>query len=113
MPTYTEQDAAFPASIECVDVAGAFDIDEKYGRSVKQMRSGWAWVVYFKFNCEVTTEEFEWAWMDSPPVIPRDPASGIDRQVRLLLERSAYEHPLSGQASQGTQVEYRILAEAR
>lgn len=103
--------AISPQSVEANEIRGAFGIDERFGREYRQERQGWAWLLVLRFGTEAIMEEFEETLMRSPLLIPRDPGNGIDRQVRLLLEESAYEHPPRGGASNGSEVTYRFVAE--
>ena len=98
-------------SAETNEIRGAFQIDERYGRELRQERNGWAWLLIIRFNTEVLLETFEEALMHTPLTIARDSSDGRTEQVRLLLEDAAYEHPPRGGASNGTEVTYRFVAE--
>jgi len=107
----TAGDPISPASAEANEVRGRFGIDDRYGREYRQERQGWAWLLIIRFDTEAILEAFESALMRAPLTIPRDPGNGIDRQVILLLDDSAYEHPPRGGASNGTQATYRFVAD--
>lgn len=107
----TEGDDVQAASVEANEIRAVFGIDDRYQRSFRQDRQGWAWLLNLRFDSEVVLEEYEQGLLESPLVIGRDPSSGVDRQVRLLLEDALYEHPPRGGASNGTSVTYRFVAE--
>lgn len=107
----TEGDDTSAASVEANEIRAVFGIDDRYQRSFRQDRQGWAWLLNLRFDSEVVLESYEQGLMNSPLVVARDPSSGIDRQVRLLLEDALYEHPPRGGASNGTSVTYRFVAE--
>jgi hypothetical protein len=99
------------ASIEANEVRSTFDIDQRYGRALVQERTGWAWLLRLRFEQEVSLERFEQSLLESPITIARDVADGRPYQVRLLLDGVSYEHPPRGGSSNGTQVEYRLVAD--
>lgn len=98
-------------SAEANEIRGAFAIDERYGRELRQERAGWAWLLIIRFHTEVLLESFEESLMRTPLTIARDSSDGRTEQVRLLLEDAAYVHPPRGGASNGTEVTYRFVAE--
>ena len=109
-PLLVAGSALVPSSAEANEVQVVFDIDERYGRGVRQIRTSWAWQLKLKFEREVILDGFEKALMVDPLVIARDTASGIDRQITLLLETSNPRHPPRGGPSNGTKVTYRFVA---
>lgn len=107
----TEGPSADAASIEANEVRAAFDIDDRYGRSLRQERTAWSWILRLRFEQEVSLEAFETSLLESPITIARDTSDGRPLQVRLLLDASSYEHPPRGGSSNGTKAEYRFEAD--
>ena len=107
----TEGPGVGAASIEANELKASFELSRDRGRSVRQERSDWEWLLNIRFNQEVVLEDFENKLLASPLVILRDAAAGRDAQVRLFLDGVSYEHPPRGGASNGTQVSYRFTAD--
>jgi hypothetical protein len=107
----TEGPSADAASIEANEARASFEIDERFGRTLRQERTSWAWVLRLRFEQEVSLETFEQALLETPITIQRDASDGRPRQVRLLLDDASYDHPPRGGPSNGTKVEYRFVAD--
>lgn len=107
----TEGAGVGAASIEANELRANFQVAEHRGRSIRQERSGWEWLLILRFNQEVVLEDFENKLLASPLVIARDVDNGVDAQVRLYLDDVSYEHPPRGGASNGTKVRYRFSAD--
>jgi hypothetical protein len=80
-------------------------------RSLVHERDGWTFELRIQLQSECVLEAFEDAILQDPPKLLKDPANGLNYQVRLLLVDSRVTHPIQQEASTGTHVIYTFAAE--
>lgn len=97
------------ASCRVNETNSFFELDPRHGRDRKLRRSTWTFQLRAVFNQEVTVEDFEQAWLESPPVLSRQDTSS--KQVTLLLVSSDIRHPPQQSSSTGTVAIFTIQAE--
>lgn len=109
-PVLVEGASVAAASVEANETSAVFSPERRYGRSYKQDRAQWVWVLILQFHEEVIVTDFEQSILDDPPCIPRDVDTG-NRQVRLRLLDSKYQHPARQDASNGTRLVCKFSAD--
>lgn len=82
----------------------------KYRRSERLDRSSWNFELDLRFDQEVLLEKFEQSLMDTPIVLARDPANGLDDQITLKLRNSVVTQPIQQEVITGTKVVYAFEA---
>lgn len=89
-----------PASVHCNEIESRFEIDKNQGQHLAQKRSTWAFEILFNFGPqEVLLEDFELAWMASPPKLAR---TSLYPNATLLLDRMVVQHPVEHSPDKGT-----------
>ncbi len=99
-----------PASVEANEIDSAYAIDERHGSKFLQDFTQWQWLVIVRFHQEAICEPWVRSLLEDPPCLARNPESG-NRQIRLLLLDTKYEHPPREGASNGTLARFRFQAE--
>ena len=94
-----------PSEVLCNEISANFGLPQRKRTHYRRERLGWRFELIIGFHCEVTFEAFEDSLLEDPPVLPRDPSCGHDRQVILeLVEAPNYVHPYQQSSSAGSRV---------
>lgn len=103
--------AVAPSAIVVNEVSSSFDDATNHGRTHALDRVTWVFSAMVAFDVEVLLEGFEHAITTRTPLIEREIAEGITRQVEIrLVAAAAYEHPTEQGSTSGTQVVYTFEA---
>lgn len=94
-----------PGSLWANEVRSECAHDPRHMRDLKRDRQQWTWMVIAKFSREVTSYRAEEAWLNSPPIVPRDTQF---RQATIELESVNYEHPTKQQSHSGSIIQFRF-----
>lgn len=98
-----------PSSVLTNEIESGFVESESFRRSLRYERTDWIFEVNVVFDREVALDTFEENWNENPPVIPRSGETN-NRQITLVLEEAAYEHPPQQEPTTGTRVRYQVRA---
>ena len=88
-----------PKTVLAYEESSDFDNAIRHRRSRKQERTNWRWILFLEFNREVTFEQFEEDFCNSPLLIERTSNS---RQITFNLVDARYEHPVRNQPAKGS-----------
>lgn len=97
------------ASCHANETSANFEVDPLNRRSRIQRKTNWIFELRCKFKQEICLEDFEQAWLLSPPVLTREDTSS--KQVTLFLLSAEIQHPPQQTSSTGTRATFTILAE--
>lgn len=90
------------------EIQSEFGIDPRHGRDRKLKRLTWSWILICRFNEEVTAEEAEKLWLNSPSILAR--TAQFPGQVTLDLLRTTYTHPTKHESHSGSQFDFTFEA---
>jgi len=92
------------------EVDASFEPAVLHRRGYRRERQTWTFELRLQFQREAVLEAFEDRMLLSPPILPRDPASGLPAQITLNLRGSRIQHPVQQEAPTGSFVIYTFEA---